>query len=69
MINWKNDKMTAVSKKLFIDKLDGIVEKYNNIYHWTIKMKSVDVKSGTYIDFNVENNDKVSTIDTAVPIT
>ena len=33
-----------------------IVNKYNNIYHSTNKMKPVDVKSSTYIDFNKENN-------------
>ena len=37
-------------KKVNIDKLDNIVDKYNNIYHTTIKIKPVDVKSSTYID-------------------
>ena len=32
--------------------------KYNNTYHSTIKMKPVDVKSKTYIDFNKEINNK-----------
>ena len=36
--------MTSVSKNVFIDKLDDIVNKYNNIYHNTLKMKSFDVK-------------------------
>ena len=36
--------MTSVLKNVYIDKLDGIVNKYNNIYHGTIKMKPVDVK-------------------------
>ena len=40
--------MTLISKNVFIDKLDDIVNKYNNTYHRTIKMKSVDVKSNTY---------------------
>ena len=39
--------MTAVSKNVFIDKLDGIVNKHNNTYHTTIKMKSVDIKDNT----------------------
>ena len=39
-----------------IDKLDYIVNKYNNTYHSTTKMKPVDVKSNTYIDFHKENN-------------
>ena len=28
---------------MYIDKLDDIVNKYNNIYHSTIKMKPVDL--------------------------
>ena len=40
--------MTSVSKNVFIEKLDDIVDKYNNAYHSTIKVKSVDVKSNTY---------------------
>ena len=41
---------------MYIDELDDIVTKYNNSYHSTIKMKPVDVKSSTYIDFNKKNN-------------
>ena len=41
--------VTAVSKKLYIDKLDNIVNKYNNTFHRTIKMKLVDVKNNIYI--------------------
>ena len=35
--------MTSVSKNVYIDKLGDIVNKYNNTYHSTIKMKPVDV--------------------------
>ena len=35
--------MTSVSKTVYIDDLDDIVNKYNNTYHRTIKMKPVDV--------------------------
>ena len=42
--------MISVSKIVFIDKLDGIVNKYNITYHSTIKMKPVDVKSNTYTE-------------------
>ena len=35
--------MTSVSKNGYINKLDGIVDEYNNTYHRTIKMKSIDV--------------------------
>ena len=41
-----------------INKLDDIVNEYNNTYHRTIKMKPVDVKDNTYIDFKKEVNDK-----------
>ena len=42
--------MTSISKNVYIDKLDGIVNEYNNTCHRTIKMKPVDVKDTTYID-------------------
>ena len=50
--------MTSVSANVYIDKLDGIVNEYNNTYHRTFKMKPVDVKDSTYIDFEKEVNDK-----------
>ena len=50
--------MISVSKNVYIDKLDDIVDEYNNTYHRTIKMKPVDVKDNTYIDFKKEVNDK-----------
>ena len=37
---------------MHIDKLDDIVNKYNNTYNRTIKMKPVDVKPSIYIDLN-----------------
>ena len=36
--------MTSISKNVCIDKLDDIVDEYNNTYHTTIKMKPIDVK-------------------------
>ena len=50
--------MTSISKHVYIVKLDDIVNKYNNTYHRTTKMKPVDVKSSTYIVFNNENDNK-----------
>ena len=50
--------MTSVSKNVYIDKLDFIVNKYNNRKHRTIKMKPIDVKDNTYIAFDKEVNDK-----------
>ena len=42
--------MASVFKNIYIDKLDDIVNKYNNTYQSTIKMKPVDVKPNTYFD-------------------
>ena len=44
---------------MYVDKLD-IVSECNNTYRRTIKMKPVDVKDNTYIDFKKEVNDKDS---------
>ena len=49
--------MTPISKNVYIDKLDDIVDEYNNIYNRKIKMKPFDVKDNTYIDFGKEVND------------
>ena len=35
--------MTAISKNVYFDVLDDIVNKYNNTFHRTIKTKSIDV--------------------------
>ena len=43
--------MTPISKSVYIDKLDDIVNEYNNTYHRTIKMKPIDIKHNTYIGF------------------
>ena len=42
--------MTSISENIYIDKLDDMVNKYNNAYPSTIRMKLFDVKSNTYID-------------------
>ena len=39
--------MTSISKTVYIDKLDELVNEYSNTYHSTIKMKSTDLKSST----------------------
>ena len=48
--------MTPMSKNVYIDKLDDIVNKFNNTYHRTIKMNPDDVKPSVYIVFNKQNN-------------
>ena len=40
--------MTSISKNVYIDKLDDIVDEYNNAYRRTIKVKPIDVKGNTY---------------------
>ena len=50
--------ITSISKNVYINKLDDIVNKYNNAYHRAIKMKSVDVKPNTYINSTKEIDDK-----------
>ena len=48
--------MTSISKTVYIDKLDDIVNKYKNTCYRTIKIKHVDVKPSTYIDSSKEVN-------------
>ena len=55
--------MTSMPRNLYINKLDDIVNEYNNKYHRTSKIKPVNVKDNTYIDLmewhsNKEINDK-----------
>ena len=51
--------MTSISKNGYIDKIDDIVNEYNNTKHRTTKMKPIDHKDNTYTDFGkeVNNND------------
>ena len=51
--------MTSVSKHVYIDKLDDILDEYKNTYHRTSKMKPVDVKDNTYIDFKKKSMIKI----------
>ena len=58
---WKNKifkHMTAVSKNVYFDVLDDIVNKYNNTVHRTIKMKPIDVTSDSYAEYNEDSNEK-----------
>ena len=49
--------MTSIPKNVYINKLDDIVNEYNNTKRRTTKMKPVDVKNNTYIDFGKKVND------------
>ena len=35
--------LTSISKNVYINKLDNIVNKHNNTYHKTIKMKPIKI--------------------------
>ena len=50
--------MTAVSKNVYFDVLDDIVDEYDNTYHITITMKLIDVKSDSFAEYNEETNEK-----------
>ena len=50
--------MTSISKNVYIDKLDDIVNEYNNTYNTTIKMKPIDIKDNTYINTSKKINNK-----------
>ena len=49
--------MTAISKNVYFDVLDNIVNKFNNTNHRTIKIKHIEVSSNSYAEYN-ENSDK-----------
>ena len=48
--------MTAISKNVYFDVLDDIVNKYINTVHRTIKMKPIDVISDSYAEYNEVSN-------------
>ena len=50
--------MTAISKNLYFDVLDYIVDQYNNTVHRTIKMKPIDVTGDSYVEYNKDFNKK-----------
>ena len=52
--------MTAVSKNVYFDVLDDVVNKYNNTVHRTIKIKPIDVTSDSYAEYNEDSNEKDS---------
>ena len=50
--------MNSILKNVYVGKLDHIVNKYNNIYHRTIKMKPAFVNPSIFTDFNKEKNEE-----------
>ena len=49
--------MTVVSKNVYFNVLDDIVDKYNNTFQKTIKMKLIDVTSDSYAEYNDDSNE------------
>ena len=50
--------MSAISKNVYFDVLDDIVDKYNNTVHRTIKMKPIDATDDFYVKYNEDFNKK-----------
>ena len=50
--------MTAISKNVYFNVLNNIVDKYNNTYHKTIKMKPIDVGDDSFFECNEKSNEK-----------
>ena len=50
--------MTTISKNVYFDGLDDIVDKYNNTVHKAIKMKPIDVTNDSYAVYNKDFNKK-----------
>ena len=50
--------MTAISKNVYFDVLDDIVDEYNNAYHKTIKMMPIDVGDDSFAEYNEESSEK-----------
>ena len=45
-----------MSKNVYIHKLDDTINKYSNIYHITIKIKPIDIRSSKQVDCNKDND-------------
>ena len=50
--------MITISKNVYIDVLNDIVNKYNNTVHRTIKIKPIDITNDSYAEYNEESNKK-----------
>ena len=48
--------MTAISKNVYFDGLDDIVNKYNNTVHRSIIMKPIDITCDSYTEYNEDVN-------------
>ena len=50
--------MITVGKNVYFNVLDDIVDKYNIIYHRSIKMKPKDINDSVFVEYNEEFNKK-----------
>ena len=50
--------LTAISKNVYFDVLDDVIDEYNNTYHKTIKMKPIDVGDDSFAEYNEKSNEK-----------
>ena len=50
--------MKAISKNVYFDVLNDIMNKYNNAIHRTIKMKPIDVTDDSFAEYNEDFNKK-----------
>ena len=50
--------MTTIGKNVYFNVLDHIVDKYNNTYHSSIKMKPKDVTDDSFVEYSEECNKK-----------
>ena len=51
--------MTYIGKNVYLNVLDDIVDKYNNSFHSSIKMKPKDVESKGFPEYFEETDKKV----------
>ena len=50
--------MAAISKNVYFDALNDMVDEHNNTYHITIKIKPIDVGNDSFAECNEESNEK-----------
>ena len=51
--------MTTIGKNVYFNVLEDIVDKYNNSFHSSIKMKPKDVADDSFVEYSEETNKKV----------
>ena len=54
--------MITISKNVYIDVLNDIVNRYNNTIHKTVKIKPIDITNSSYVECNEDSNKKILTL-------